>query len=72
MHVLVYVYACHVWVPHRHIHKCTLDNYGAPNKNIGDAFLLVWKPKGNIGKEQNSRQPDRNRPDALLPRRVYV
>ena len=32
-----------------HIHTCVLDNYGAPNKNIGDAFLLVWKPKGEAG-----------------------
>jgi hypothetical protein len=31
-----------------HVHTCTCDNYGAPNKNIGDAFLLVWKPKGDV------------------------
>jgi class 3 adenylate cyclase len=30
----------------RHVHMCTKDSHGAPNKNIGDAFLLVWKPKG--------------------------
>ena len=33
----------------KHVHTCVLDNYGAPNKNIGDAFLLVWKPKGEVG-----------------------
>ena len=33
----------------KHVHACTIDNYGAPNKNIGDAFLLVWKPKGDMG-----------------------
>jgi hypothetical protein len=32
----------------RHIHTCTIENFGAPNKNIGDAFLLVWQPKGDI------------------------
>jgi len=31
-----------------HVHTCTVDSYGAPNKNIGDAFLLVWKPKGDM------------------------
>ena len=33
----------------RHVHECTADNHGAANKNIGDAFLLVWKPKGDLG-----------------------
>jgi energy-coupling factor transporter ATP-binding protein EcfA2 len=33
----------------KHVHTCVLDNYGAPNKNIGDAFLLVWKPKRDVG-----------------------
>lgn len=28
------------------VHAAVVDNFGAPNKNIGDAFLLVWKPKG--------------------------
>lgn len=32
----------------RHVHTCACENYGAPNKNIGDAFLLVWKPKGDV------------------------
>jgi hypothetical protein len=32
----------------KHVHACTADNFGAPNKNIGDAFLLVWKPKGQV------------------------
>jgi len=30
-----------------YVHTAVKDNFGAPNKNIGDAFLLVWKPKGN-------------------------
>eukprot|EP00286_Rhodomonas_abbreviata_P017538 CAMPEP_0181343828 /NCGR_PEP_ID=MMETSP1101-20121128/31820_1 /TAXON_ID=46948 /ORGANISM="Rhodomonas abbreviata, Strain Caron Lab Isolate" /LENGTH=773 /DNA_ID=CAMNT_0023455535 /DNA_START=151 /DNA_END=2469 /DNA_ORIENTATION=+ len=28
------------------VHGHVVNNYGAPNKNIGDAFLMVWKPKG--------------------------
>lgn len=31
------------------VHEAVVDGHGAPNKNIGDAFLLVWKPKGQIG-----------------------
>mmetsp|Transcript_6077 Transcript_6077/g.13837 ORF Transcript_6077/g.13837 Transcript_6077/m.13837 type:complete len:844 (-) Transcript_6077:631-3162(-) len=34
------------------VHKAVKDNEGAPNKNIGDAFLLVWdlsnRPKGPL------------------------
>lgn len=26
----------------RHVHQSVRDNYGAPNKNMGDTFLLVW------------------------------
>ena len=26
----------------RHVHQSVRDNYGAPNKNLGDTFLLVW------------------------------
>uniref|UniRef100_A0A7S0MJC3 Guanylate cyclase domain-containing protein n=1 Tax=Cryptomonas curvata TaxID=233186 RepID=A0A7S0MJC3_9CRYP len=29
------------------VHESVVNNLGAPNKNIGDAFLLVWKPKGS-------------------------
>jgi len=28
------------------IHQACHDNKGEPNKNIGDAFLIVWRPKG--------------------------
>jgi len=28
------------------IHGCVDDYHGAPNKNIGDAFLLVWRMSG--------------------------
>lgn len=28
------------------VHTAVVNNFGAPNKNVGDAFLLVWKPKG--------------------------
>jgi len=31
-----------------HVHNAVYENFGAPNKNIGDAFLLVWKPQGRI------------------------
>ena len=27
------------------VHHATVESGGAPNKNIGDAFLLIWKPK---------------------------
>merc|ERR1719421_1368840 len=27
------------------IHQAVNDNKGEPNKNIGDAFLIVWRPK---------------------------
>mmetsp|Transcript_10302 Transcript_10302/g.16085 ORF Transcript_10302/g.16085 Transcript_10302/m.16085 type:complete len:327 (-) Transcript_10302:137-1117(-) len=30
------------------VHNAICENYGAPNKNIGDAFLMVWKPKGGV------------------------
>lgn len=30
----------------KHVHQAVVDNHGAANKNIGDAFLSVWKPKG--------------------------
>ncbi len=26
-----------------YVHRAVKDNFGAPNKNIGDAFLLVWR-----------------------------
>ncbi|EKX47908.1 hypothetical protein GUITHDRAFT_69232 [Guillardia theta CCMP2712] len=32
----------------RIVHGNVTRNHGAPNKNIGDAFLLVWKPKGDV------------------------
>ena len=25
------------------VHSCAVDSGGDPNKNIGDAFLVVWK-----------------------------
>ena len=31
-----------------HVHTSAAENHGAANKNIGDAFLLVWKPKGHL------------------------
>lgn len=34
------------------VHECTSIYYGAPNKNIGDAFLLAWKvADGDLEKE---------------------
>mmetsp|Transcript_26430 Transcript_26430/g.47679 ORF Transcript_26430/g.47679 Transcript_26430/m.47679 type:complete len:1059 (+) Transcript_26430:87-3263(+) len=29
------------------VHGCVDDFHGAPNKNIGDSFLLVWRLSGN-------------------------
>ena len=26
------------------VHRAAHDNRGEPNKNIGDAFLIVWRP----------------------------
>lgn len=32
------------------VHEATMDTKGAPNKNIGDAFLCVWKARrGALG-----------------------
>ena len=28
------------------IHQACHDNKGEPNKNIGDAFLIIWRPRG--------------------------
>merc|ERR1712187_783327 len=28
------------------VHGCVDDYHGAPNKNLGDAFLLVWRLAG--------------------------
>ena len=33
----------------RHIHQSIKDNHGAPNKNMGDTFLLVWMAKYDVG-----------------------
>mmetsp|Transcript_39193 Transcript_39193/g.78489 ORF Transcript_39193/g.78489 Transcript_39193/m.78489 type:complete len:354 (-) Transcript_39193:165-1226(-) len=32
----------------QYVHKAVTDSSGFPNKNIGDAFLLVWKPSGAL------------------------
>merc|ERR1719217_970287 len=34
------------------VHQCIDDFFGAPNKNIGDAFLLVWRLSGQPQKKQ--------------------
>lgn len=34
------------------VHQCIDDFFGAPNKNIGDAFLLVWRLSGQPPKKQ--------------------
>jgi len=28
------------------VHRAVKENEGAPNKNIGEAFLVVWRLKG--------------------------
>ena len=30
------------------VHQACHDNRGEPNKNIGDAFLIVWRPKAGL------------------------
>jgi len=34
------------------VHGCVDDYHGAPNKNIGDSFLLVWRLSGASGEKQ--------------------
>jgi len=33
------------------VHKAVTDNFGLPNRNLGDAFLCVWKPTFGHGDE---------------------
>ena len=44
----------------RIVHEATVENHGAPNKNIGDAFLLVWKSKSLQERLQSNMQPNRH------------
>jgi hypothetical protein len=39
------------------VHSNTMHYRGSPNKNIGDAFLLVWKVKTRDGKALRSELP---------------
>ena len=39
-------------------HRYVVDSGGAPNKNIGDAFLLVWKLKSSKNGERRNLQKD--------------
>jgi len=39
------------------VHGCVDDYHGAPNKNIGDAFLLVWRLSG-IAVDRESKMAD--------------
>lgn len=32
-----------------YVHRAVSESRGFPNKNIGDAFLLVWRPTLNVG-----------------------
>jgi len=34
------------------VHQSCHDNRGEPNKNIGDAFLIVWRPKSELRQAQ--------------------
>jgi len=34
------------------IHSCVNEYFGNPNKNVGDAFLLVWRLSGHSAKKQ--------------------
>ena len=41
------------------VHRASTRHYGAPNKNIGDAFLLAWRfPDGYKPEEKLSRTRD--------------
>lgn len=37
-----------------YVHRAVAESNGFPNKNIGDAFLLVWRPKANVGVDQTA------------------
>ena len=39
-------------------HKYVVESGGAPNKNIGDAFLLVWKLTDKNGNKKGDLQKD--------------
>jgi len=41
-----------------YVHNSVKDNEGAPNKNIGDAFLLVWRGKENSDASKESSPPN--------------
>jgi len=34
------------------VHSCTNEFFGSPNKNVGDAFLLVWRLTGHSASKQ--------------------
>lgn len=34
------------------VHSCIHDFFGSPNKNVGDAFLLVWRLTGHNARKQ--------------------
>ena len=56
------------------VHRAVKDNAGAPNKNIGDAFLVAWKlPEGlpPLSRPQPSQQTDML-PQPLLPLIYYT
>ena len=38
------------------VHRAVKDNEGAPNKNIGSAFLLVWRLSGSMRGSQNHHE----------------
>ena len=33
------------------VHGCVDDFHGAPNRNIGDAFLVIWRLSGGQDKQ---------------------
>merc|ERR1719310_996832 len=39
------------------VHGCVDDYHGSPNKNIGDAFLLVWRLSG-VSQERQTKLAD--------------
>eukprot|EP01136_Pigoraptor_vietnamica_P007889 Opistho-1_new@42546 len=44
------------------VHSAVCRNSGSPNKNIGDAFLLVWKPAEVDPRADGTRPPSGNQP----------
>ena len=53
------------------VHECVVDARGDPNKNIGDAFLIVWRLGESDFLPSNMFQGKRNEKKELKQRNIY-